>query len=127
MSVTNLAVMFVIGGNNQGMANQELVPGPAATQATAVRVSNQMARVTKSVATGSLILPSIGTGEATEMVTIVNDTAVTINIYPATGEKMNGVANATFQITTGLSGVFIPVVNSTGNPTTLDWRAALIP
>jgi len=127
MSVTNLAVMFVIGGNNQGMANQELVPGPAATQATARRVSNQLARVTSSVNTGSLILPSIGTGEANEMITIVNDTAVIVNVYPATGEKMNGVANAAFQITANLSAVFIPVLNSPGNPTSLDWRATLIP
>jgi hypothetical protein len=128
MSTTNNAVMFVIGGNLQGQSIVEVVPGPAATQNTAARISNQLMRVTKSVATGSLILPSILNGEANEMITVVNDSPSTINVYPATGEKTNGNLNTAFQITTGLSGVFFPVLNSTNNyPSTLDWRCALIP
>lgn len=127
MSVTNNAVMFALG-NNQGQAAVELVGGPAATQNTATRINNQIARVTKAVATGSFQLPSMLNGEANELIWVVNDTAVTINVYPAVGEKTNGGTNTAFQITTGLTGVFIPVLASPNNyPSTLDWRCALIP
>lgn len=128
MSTTNLAVMFAIGANLQGLANSELVPGPAATQNTATRVNSPLTRVTKSVSTGSLQLPSIGTGEANEAIFIVNDTGGTINVYPFTGEKTNGNVNGAFQITTGVSAIFVPVLASSGvYPSTLDWRCALIP
>ena len=125
MSVTNNAVLFVF--SNDGQTIVELVPGPAATQNTAVRINNELIRVLKSVATGSLILPSILTGEANEAIVVVNETAVTINVYPFTGEKTNGGLNTAFQITTAISGIFIPVLNSVNNyPSTLDWRCSLI-
>lgn len=126
MSVTNNAVLF--GFSNDGQNIVELVPGPAATQNTATRINNEVIRVLKSVSTGSLILPSILNGEANEVITVVNETAVTINVYPAVGEKTNGGLNTAFQITTGLSAIFFPVLNSVNNyPSTLDWRCALIP
>jgi len=126
MSVTNNAVLFVF--SNDGQTIVELVPGPAAAQNTAVRINNEVIRVLKSVSTGSLQLPSMLNGEANEAIVVVNETAVTINIYPAVGEKTNGNTNTAFQITTGISGIFIPVLASVGNyPSTLDWRCALIP
>lgn len=126
MSVTNNAVLFVFSNDGQNIV--ELVPGPAATQNTAVRINNEIIRVLKSVSTGSLILPSILNGEANEAIFVVNETGVTINVYPAVGEKTNGGLNTPFQITTAISGVFIPVLNSVNNyPSTLDWRCALIP
>jgi hypothetical protein len=123
MSTTNNAVLFC-----SGFPTVEVVPGPAATQSTAVRLTNRQSRITKSVATGSVILPSIGTGEANEPMLVINDTAGTVNIYPATGEKTNGAANTAFAVTTGLTGICVPVLASTYNyPSTLDWRCALIP
>jgi hypothetical protein len=125
MSVTNNAVLFVF--SNDGQTIVELVPGPAAAQNTAVRINNEVIRVLKSVSTGSLILPAMLTGEANEAIVVVNETAVTINVYPALGEKTNGNLNTAFQITTAISGIFIPVLASVNNyPSTLDWRCALI-
>jgi hypothetical protein len=125
MSVTNNAVLFVF--SNDGQTIVELVPGPAAAQNTAVRINNEVIRVLKSVSTGSLILPSMLTGEANEAVVVANETAVTINVYPALGEKTNGNLNTAFQITTNVSGIFIPVLASVNNyPSTLDWRCSLI-
>lgn len=126
MSVTNNAVLF--GFSNDGQNIVELVPGPAATQNTATRINNELIRVLKSVSTGSLILPSILNGEANEVVTVVNETGVTINVYPAVGEKTNGNLNTAFQITASISAIFFPVLNSVNNyPSTLDWRCTLIP
>lgn len=128
MSVTNNAVLFVVGGNLQGSFSAELVPGPAATQNTATRINSPLTHVLKSVSTGSLQLPSILNGEANELIWVVNDTAVTVNVYPAPGEKTNGNANTAFAVTAGVTGAFIPVLNSVNNyPSTLDWRCALIP
>ena len=97
MSVTNNAVLFVVGGNLQGSFSAELVPGPAATQNTATRINSPLTHVLKSVSTGSLQLPSILNGEANRScLWVVNDTAVTVNVYPAPGEKTNGNANTAF-------------------------------
>jgi len=128
MSTTNNAVLQAIGNNAQPQALADnLVAGPAATQGTAVRLPGNMNRCLKAAATGSFILPSIGTGEANDTVWVINDTAVTINVYPAAGEKMVSVANAAFAVTAGNSAVFVPVVNCVDNyPSTLSWCAGLV-
>lgn len=128
MATTNNALLFVVGGNLQGTFTAELVPGPAATQNTATRINSPLTHVLKSVSTGSLILPSILNGEANELMWVVNDTGVTVNVYPAVGEKTNGGLNTAFAVTAGVAAVFVPILNSTLNyPSTLDWRCALIP
>lgn len=128
MSVTNNALLFVVGGNLQGTFTAELVPGPAATQNTATRINSPLTHVLKSVSTGSLQLPSILNGEANELMWVVNDTGVTVNVYPAVGEKTNGGLNTAFAVTANVAAVFVPVLNSTLNyPSTLDWRCAIIP
>lgn len=127
MSVVNNAVLFVCS-NLQGLFTAELVPGPAATQNTATRINSPLTRVLKSVSTGSLILPSILNGEANELMIVINETGVTVNVYPAVGEKTNGNVNTAFAITTGISAIFVPVLNSAGNyPSGLNWSCALIP
>lgn len=126
MSVVNNAVLFVFSNDGQNVV--ELVPGPANTQNTAVRINNEVVRVLKSVATGSLQLPSILNGEANEAIVVVNETAVTINIFPALGEKTNGNLNTAFAVTTAISALFIPVLNSVNNyPSSLNWSCTLIP
>jgi hypothetical protein len=123
MSATNDAIRFVAG--NRFMS--EVSGGPAAAQATAMRLNNTYSRCTKAAANASFILPSIGTGEANEIMMVINDSASTINIYPAVGEKNNGSANGAITIAAGTTGVFVPVLNSVYNyPSTLDWRSASI-
>lgn len=123
----NSGVAFIWGANLQGQTIQDgLVGGPATTQNTATRLSGPICRCTKSVASGSFILPSIGTGEANDGVIVINDSGQTILVYPAAGEKMIGSANSPFSVTNGNSAFFTPIVTSLGNnPTTLDWRPAL--
>jgi len=126
MSPTKNAILTL--GARQGSAPiTEPASSVAAAQAGATRVNGAICRVKLAVATGSFILPSIGSGEAMTAMTVVNDTAVAINVYPAVGEKMNGSANTALSVASGASGVFFPVLNSVLNyPTTLDWRAAVV-
>ena len=121
MSVTNLAVMRMIGG-----ANFELAAGPAAAQATATRLNNTLCRCTRGVATGSFILPSILSGEANQEIWLVNDTAGALNVYPAVGEKNGGTLNAAVSVASGAAAVFIPVLNITNNPSSTDWRNGVV-
>jgi hypothetical protein len=123
MSVTNLAVMQVIAAGAR--PSVELVAGPAAAQATAVRMNNAVVRCTKGAATGSFILPSILSGEANEFMMLVNDTAVALNVYPWVGEKLGGTLNAAASVPAGTTGIFLPILNGVNNPTTLDWRPAI--
>jgi hypothetical protein len=123
MSVTNLAVMFVIASGTR--ASVELVAGPAAAQNTATRLNNAVVRCTRGVATGSFILPSILSNEANEAIMLVNDTAGALNVYPWVGEKLGGTLNAAASVGAGTTGIFLPILNSSGNPTTLDWRPAI--
>jgi hypothetical protein len=123
MSTTTLAIMF-----SMSRAVMEVVGGPAAAQATATKLTNALSRVTKSVATGSFILPSILSGEASEPMLLINDTGGTVNVYPATGEKINGAAaNSPITFGGGTGYIFFPVLASPGvYPSTLDWRGANI-
>jgi hypothetical protein len=122
MSVTTLAVLNVVAGR----AAVELVAGPAAAQTTAVRLNNAVCRCTKAVAGGSFILPSILSNEANEFILLVNDTAGALNVYPWTGEKNGGTLNAAVSVAAGAVGIFCPVLNAPNQPTTLDWRTAVM-
>jgi hypothetical protein len=122
---TNNAVLF-IGAQNRS-AILELSSSVAAAQAGATRMTGPACRVTKAVANGSFILPSIATGEATNFMLMVNNSGVTLNVYPSPSEKMNGTANAALSVPSGQTGFFVPILNSTNNyPSTLDWRAVVI-
>jgi hypothetical protein len=133
MTVANDALLIACG-QNQFPVYDGLVGVAVATQNAATRLTGNVNRVTKSVNTGSFVLPQMLTGEAdSSMVFVINDSANTINIYPFVGETMQGSANATFQITTGTSGFFLRVYGASigkggGNQTpTNDWRPASIP
>lgn len=133
MSVANDA-MLVFLGQNQFPVYDGLVGTVAAAQAGATRLTGTVNRVTKSISTGSFILPQMTTGEADSAgVWVINDSPNTINVYPFVGETMQGTANAVFQITTGTSGFFLRVYGASiqkggGNQTpTNDWRPATNP
>ena len=121
MSVTNNAIRAALG------AGVEVVAGPAAAQGTATKLTNAFCRAIGGVATGSFILPSILSGEATRPITLVNDTAVAVGVFPAVGEKINGTLNTSIAVAAGASVILYPVLNSVLNyPSTLDWRGAVI-
>jgi hypothetical protein len=124
MSVTTIGFLYAVAAGSR--ASSEYVALTAAAQAGATRVNNVISRVIRSIATGSLILPSILTGEANEPIYVVNDSPNSVNVYPAVGEKTNGNANTAVAVAAGAVGVFIPILSSTNNPTTLDWRTAVI-
>lgn len=133
MTVANDALLVTLG-QNQFPVYDGLVSNVAAAQAAATRLTGSVNRVTKAVSTGSFILPQMLTGEAdSNMVFVINDSANSINVYPAVGETMSGSANAAFSIGAGTSGIFIRVYGASigkggGNQTpTNDWRPANIP
>jgi hypothetical protein len=95
------------------------------TQAGATAITAECTRVTLSPANGSLILRSLTTLDAPPIVFVVNDSANTIKVYPATGENLSGTQNASLSIPSGESGIFVSVPN--GNGDTQDWRSAVIP
>jgi hypothetical protein len=121
MSITNNALLFAAS-----VRCVEVV-GVAATQATATKLTNQFSRVIKSVGSGAFILPAIQSGEATEPMTLINDTGASVNLFPAVGEKTNGTLNGAVAIAAGAFAYFVPVLNSPQNyPSTLDWRGNVI-
>jgi hypothetical protein len=126
MSTTNNAVLFIAAQQN-GAATVEVSSSIAAAQAGATRLTNNLSRCKQAVASGSFVLPQIGSGEASREMLLVNDSPNTVNVYPWVGEKLNGTVNAALSIASGATGIAYPVLNSTYNyPSTLDWRATVI-
>lgn len=122
MSLPNTALLF----NMALMATplyDNLLGGPASTQATALPMPGEMNRVTAGAANQSLILRSIKSSEASTIVFLVNDSPGAVVVFPAVGENQNGVANASLSIPAGQSGIFVMVPNKLGGP---DWRSNVI-
>jgi hypothetical protein len=122
MSLANQALLFNIALLGTPIYDN-LAGGPAAAQATALPLLGEMNRVTVAAANASYILKSIRSSEASTIVFLVNDSANSVNIYPAVGENMNGVANAAFAVPAGQSGICVLVPNKLGGP---DWRSNVI-
>lgn len=121
MSIITVAALFLMGSK---YAKVELIPGPATTQATATRINNALVQCRSGPGNGSLILPSILSGEANTIVIVVNDLPTALYIYPAHGEKMNGTIDAPLAMGSGQVTIFMPILNSVGNPSTTDWHSA---
>src|SRR5215831_13868110 len=83
-------------------------------------------RVNGAASNAGVILPSLLTGEAEAPIVVVNDSANTIKVYPALGEKVNGSLNTAVSLTTGQVIVLFPDFNSPTGGGTLDWRGAAI-
>jgi hypothetical protein len=107
-------------GKKQHNLDDNVTTSTANAQAAATAIKTDVTRVTKGTASGSVILPDILTGCAEEMHWVLNDTAVTIEVFPFVGGSINGSANTALALTTGQAGVFIR--DQTNN----DWRAASI-
>jgi hypothetical protein len=123
MSTTNNAVLKALRISGETM--DVLVAGAASAQGTATKINSLLTRCTKSVASGSFVLPSLLSQEVFQRpYWVVNDTAGAILVYCALGETMNGSANANLSIAAGDSAVFIPVhETASGNN---DWRSSVI-
>jgi hypothetical protein len=105
-------------------------------QASTVCCRSQINRFTNVPSTGTAVLPQMATGEADEMVVVINDGANSMNVYPFVGEKQNGATSAFGAVTAALtvpagqSGVFFMGrgVKRGGVPTTLplEWKSGVI-
>jgi hypothetical protein len=99
--------------------NASLAVG-ATSQAAGYPARGEMIRVTQSVLNGSVVLPSLTTGEAPRAVFIVNDSPNSITVGGSAGDKVGGVATtATFgagvqAVTTLNSVLFVASVSPTG-------------
>lgn len=71
----------------------------AASQGTASALPSSINRISSSVVTGSVVMPASIAGS---FLTVINDTANTVNVYPAVGDKINALAtNAAFSLNAG--------------------------
>ena len=98
--------------------------GATSTQTAATPVNGRVVRVpgtapTNGTANSSMILKPLADVGQTP-IWVINDSAVTIQVYPAVGETQNGVANAALAIAAGRAGVFVASLSAA------DWRSAVI-
>jgi hypothetical protein len=105
--------------------NDNLAAAGNAVQTAATPVPGSASRCTLSgAAANSFILDRILSGEAAdELIFMINDSANTINVFPAVGENQNGAANAGLAIAAGKSAIFVRISNDQGGP---DWRSAVL-
>lgn len=98
-----------------------------ASQAGATRLKGSLIRFT--TATGSAnsgILPPVASDSTASKVVVINDTTVSINIYPSVGEAMNNSANANTAIAAGKAGVFYRTAAGLLPGTALGWAGGVI-
>jgi hypothetical protein len=101
MSLANDSLLEALAAS--GYTNQELFATNANSQNTAVRIMEQVVRVIGGVSNGSIVLPSILSGDAGSMPLgwVVNDSPNTIKLFPFTGESQNGVTNGSLSVSAG--------------------------
>jgi hypothetical protein len=127
MSAVNIAAIFCAGTDLNPIHDDLL--GAGTTQAGATPIRQRVSRVIGGAGNSGLVLPAIGTGEATiSPYWVINDGPNTIKVYCALGEKMNTSLNASLSLTAGQTGVFIPVGNQIAAAANapLDWKSAAI-
>lgn len=102
-------------------------PGNVTTQAGATAVVGEAVRVTRAPTIGnSMILKSVLSGDASPLTFVINDSANSINVFPATGETNNGGLNQVLAVPAGQSGIFVRVPNNLAGSSS-GWRSAVIP
>ena len=111
LSIANTSALlgFALMGNFPVNDNQ--IGLAAGTQANATPLMASLTRAVQGAANASFQLKSILSGEAgaQTLVVVVNDTPGAIVVFPAVGERQNGVANASLSIPSGNTGIFIKV------------------
>jgi hypothetical protein len=86
-ALSGIATPMTVNTNN----NASLATG-ATSQAAGLRANGEIFVVTQSVAGGSVVLPSINGGDAPSFMVIQNESANSINVGGAAGDKVNGTA-----------------------------------
>jgi hypothetical protein len=130
MSIANDSLMYVLG--LLGFALDDNLRLTQTSQALADPVRSEVNRITSAVANGAMQLKSSLSNDAPPVCFVLNDSAQTVKVFPATGENQGGVANASLSIPAGQGGIFIRVPVQTARAggavnATLDWRSAVIP
>jgi hypothetical protein len=132
MTVANDALLLNLGLNGFPVVDNLLTA--ATTQNTATKCIGQVSRFTKVAASGTAVLPSVNSLEASGIVFVINDGVSTLSVWPQGLETIGG-SNAAVTIGTGTSGIFIAVTAAkTGKGGGIapgsfsnDWRFANIP
>ena len=133
MSVPNDALLYNLGVN--GFPVVDALVSSTTVQGTATKCIGQVSRFIKVASTGTAVLPSVNSLEASGMVFVVNDdTTNALLVWPQGAETIAG-SNAAVSIPAGQSGIFIAVTAAKtskggGRPSgsfTNDWRWAPIP
>jgi hypothetical protein len=102
----------------------ELRSSVTSSQAGATVITNTHALVNQSVPNGSFVLRSIASQDAADGVFVMNLSGQTIKVYPATGEALNGSANAAQSIGDGQLGIFFAYGNYAAAAP--EWRSAVV-
>lgn len=68
----------------------------------------------------SALLPAILNGEAEGHVIVINDTATSMNVFPAVGENMNSTPNASAAVPANSAAFFMLIISAT------NWRSATL-
>jgi hypothetical protein len=113
---SGIATPFTINDN----LNASLATG-ATSQAQGLLARGEIVRVVQSVATGSVVLPTLTYGDAGGApVVVINDSPNSINVGAAAGDKINGVAT-TASFGAGIQavaaagwGIFVPSTSPLG-------------
>jgi hypothetical protein len=109
-------------GPGMAMLIDDLGSTVNAAQAGATALTGALHRVNSGAATASFILKSMVAKEAPRLVIVINDGPNSINVYPAVGETMNGVANAALAVAAGATAVIV----ETEETFVFDWRGVAI-
>lgn len=126
MSLTTLAVLQSCGQDGVFVDDSRAAAGNA-TQTGAAPITGACTRFTVATASAnSAILPSVLTGGGAPQIIVVNDTAVSVNVYPFVGEANGGTANAVTTIPTGQAAIFVRVAAGLLPSTALGWRSGII-
>jgi hypothetical protein len=136
-SNTNNALLTALRGPWPMLINDDIfIAAGVVTQAAATAVARAGAnRVVTAPSGGAILLPSmLNLDEAADLVFVINDALNSINVFPAPGETMLGVANAAFAVAAGAFGLFLvkaPNISyqmqSVQTVTSVyDWRAVVV-
>lgn len=91
-----------------GQTQTLTVTAAGTSQSDAKAVAAGFVDVTTAANNSGVVLPSAAGACIT---TVRNGDSNTLKVYPASGDYMNGTQNASFSVTTGKVGIFMPCGN----------------
>ena len=132
--VTNDALLEALAADGWPLGDEVFIGGAGGTtQAAGLSFKSAAHRViANGTVSAAMTLKSLLSNEVPGIVWLINDSANTVAVFCFAGEKMNGVANASFAVTAGNAAVFIPIpvqIKRKGGASggaTLNWSAVLI-